>query len=207
MRSAIFLYLYFHLQSPPPARRNRDGASVSRGHEDRLDADEATPFVAWHDSGAVLLGPRVPHVQMARPFALDDDLAPKGGVVQEERRTMVFYEAPHRLMALLEAMINAFGPERFACACRELTKLHEEKIRGTLGSISAHFSEHEPRGEFTLIVAGAHEKEQEPIDETDLEKQFQELLAEGLTRRQAAKKLASAYGLKAADIYGLGLED
>ena len=127
--------------------------------------------------------------------------------LQEERRTMVFYEAPHRLMALLEAMINAFGPERFACACRELTKLHEEKVRGTLGSIYAHFSVHEPRGEFTLIVAGAHEKEQEPIDETDLEKQLKELLAAGLTRRQAAKKLASAYGLKAADIYGLGLED
>ena len=58
-----------------------------------------------------------------------------------------------------------------------------------------------------MIVAGAPEKEQEPIAETDLEKQFQELLAEGLNRRQAAKKLASAYGLKAADIYGLGLED
>ena len=127
--------------------------------------------------------------------------------LRDEPRTMVFYEAPHRLLALLEAMVNVFGADRSACACRELTKLHEEKVRGTLGSILAHFSEHGPRGEFTLIVAGAPEKEREPIADIDLEKQLKELLETGLTRRQAAKKLASAYSLKAADIYGLGLED
>ena len=124
-----------------------------------------------------------------------------------ERRTMVFYEAPHRLMALLGAMIKAFGPDRRACACRELTKLHEEKVRGTLGALYEHFRNNEPRGEFTLIVAGAPKSEPLKINDDELLRQMDSLIETGLTRRQAAKKLAALYGLKTADVYGIGLED
>lgn len=130
--------------------------------------------------------------------------------LRDERRTMVFYEAPHRLPASLSAMIQAFGPKRAACACRELSKMHEEKVRGSLSEIEQHFRQEEPRGEFTLVVAGAPATEQKSIaemDQNELGQALKELLQNGLTRRQAAKKLAAELGLKAADIYGLSLED
>ena len=119
----------------------------------------------------------------------------------------MFYEAPHRFLALLDAMIEVFGADRRAAACRELTKLHEEKVRGTLAEIKTHFLENEPRGEFTLIVAGAPAAEPTQINPSDLLQQLEELQQKGLTRRQAAKQLAGAYGMKAADIYAIGLED
>lgn len=127
--------------------------------------------------------------------------------LRDEPRTMVFYEAPHRLLPLLEALIVSFGGERLACACRELTKLHEEKVRGTLRDIDEHFREHEPRGEFTLIVAGASKRLPAPIGREELLQKMEQLQATGITRRQAAKQLAAEYGLKASDVYGVGLED
>ena len=127
--------------------------------------------------------------------------------LRDEPRTMVFYESPHRLTSLLEAMIAAFGEERRACACRELTKLHEEKVRGALRDIDQHFREHEPRGEFTLIVAGASKRPPAPIGREELLQKMTQLQADGVTRRQAAKLLAAEYGLKASDVYGIGLED
>lgn len=126
--------------------------------------------------------------------------------LSQQKHTLVFYEAPHRLLSLLEAMMEVFGPERAAAACRELTKLHEEKTRGSLGEIRQHFLDTEPRGEFTLIVAGAPEAPPARIGREELEKQLSDLRSGGLTRRQAAKKLASAYGLKAAEIYDVGLD-
>lgn len=72
-----------------------------------------------------------------------------------ERRTMVFYESPHRIARTLQELAEAFGPERPASVSRELTKLHEETLRGTLGSLMAHFVDHAPKGEFVLCVAGA----------------------------------------------------
>lgn len=127
--------------------------------------------------------------------------------LQKDRRTLVFYEAPHRLLSLLNAMIEVFGGDRAACVCRELTKLHEEKVRGTLASIAVHFTEHEPRGEFTVIVAGAAPEAAAEADPAELALQLAQLQSQGLTRRQAAKELAAEYGLKATDIYGLRLED
>ena len=126
--------------------------------------------------------------------------------LRDERHTMVFYEAPHRLLSLISAMMQVFGPERAACACRELTKLYEEKVRGSLAEISEHFHEHEPRGEFTLIVAGASDSEPISISTDELLRQLSDLLGSGLSRRQAAKMLAGKYGLKASDVYDIGLE-
>ena len=72
-----------------------------------------------------------------------------------EPRTMVFYESPHRIVRTLHELAEAFGAERQASISREITKLHEETVRGTLPELAAHFEQHPPRGEFVLCVAGA----------------------------------------------------
>lgn len=72
----------------------------------------------------------------------------------EEPRTMVFYESPYRVVKTLEQLVEVFGPERRASVAREISKLHEEVVRGTLAELSAHFAEHAPRGEFVIVVAG-----------------------------------------------------
>ena len=72
----------------------------------------------------------------------------------EEPRTMVFYESPHRVVKALTQFMETFGAERPVAVCREISKLHEEIVRGTLAEALAHFNEHEPRGEFVIVVGG-----------------------------------------------------
>lgn len=76
-----------------------------------------------------------------------------------ETRTMVFYESPFRLSKLIGQLADVFGGERAACVCREISKLHEESVRGTLAELAAHFAAVPPRGEIVVVVAGADEKE------------------------------------------------
>ena len=75
--------------------------------------------------------------------------------LKDEVRTMVFYEAPHKLLRTLEDLAGAFGPQREVCVSREISKLHEEHFRGTLEQALAHFSQRGPKGEFVLVVRGA----------------------------------------------------
>ncbi|MBZ0207625.1 MAG: 16S rRNA (cytidine(1402)-2'-O)-methyltransferase [Flavobacteriales bacterium] len=72
-----------------------------------------------------------------------------------EGRTMVFYESPHRIVRTLRELAEAFGADRQASISREISKLHEETVRGTLQELHAHFEQHPPKGEFVLCVAGA----------------------------------------------------
>ena len=72
----------------------------------------------------------------------------------DEERTMVFYESPYRVVKLLEQLAEVFGGERRVSVCREISKVHEESVRGMLTEVIAHFKEHEPRGEFVVVVAG-----------------------------------------------------
>ncbi len=72
----------------------------------------------------------------------------------DERRTMVFYESPYRVLKLIQQLAAVMGPDRQAAACREISKVHEQCVRGTLEELTAHFTEHEPRGEFVVVVAG-----------------------------------------------------
>lgn len=72
-----------------------------------------------------------------------------------ESRTMVLYESPHRLRRALDEFIGVLGEERMASISREISKLHEETVRGTLAELRAHFTQHEPRGEFVVVIAGA----------------------------------------------------
>ncbi len=72
----------------------------------------------------------------------------------DEERTMVFYESPYRVLKTLQQFAEIFGPDRQASVCREISKIHEESVRGSLQELIAHFTAHEPRGEFVLVVAG-----------------------------------------------------
>lgn len=74
--------------------------------------------------------------------------------LKDEERTMIFYESPYRVLKTLQQFSEVFGPERHVSACREISKVHEESVRGTLAEVIAHFQEHEPRGEFVIVVAG-----------------------------------------------------
>ena len=74
--------------------------------------------------------------------------------LKEEERTIVFYESPYRVLKLLQQLAAVFGPDRQASACREISKIHEESVRGTLQELILHFTETEPRGEFVIVVAG-----------------------------------------------------
>ena len=78
--------------------------------------------------------------------------------LEGESRTMVFYESPHRVLKCLTQFVEHFGPQRQASVSREISKLHEQTVRGTLEELVAHFTENEPRGEFVIVVAGAEEE-------------------------------------------------
>ncbi len=94
-------------------------------------------------------------------FAFEGFLPPKKGrqtrleALQEETRTMIFYESPHRVVKTLAQFIEFYGAERQVAVCREISKVHEECVRGTLEEVLGHFQEVEPRGEFVIILAGA----------------------------------------------------
>nr|HID12858.1 16S rRNA (cytidine(1402)-2'-O)-methyltransferase [Anaerolineae bacterium] len=123
--------------------------------------------------------------------------------VAKERRTLIAFEAPHRLRASL-ADIEAVLGDRPLAVCRELTKLHEEVWRGTVAGARAHFDEVEPRGEFTLVIGGAPE-ERERWDEERVQAALDELLAQGVPRPAAARRIAAASGWSRAEVYDLGL--
>ena len=79
--------------------------------------------------------------------------------LKEEKRTIIFYESPYRVVKTLTQLAEVFGNEREAAAVREISKIHEECVRGTLAELITHFTQNEPRGEFVLLVGGAEEKE------------------------------------------------
>ena len=78
--------------------------------------------------------------------------------LREEQRTMIFYESPYRLLKTLEQFAEAFGPDRQVSVCREISKVHEESVRGSLAEVIAHFKEKEPKGEIVIVMAGNTEK-------------------------------------------------
>ena len=118
-----------------------------------------------------------------------------------ERRTMIFYEAPHKLRATLEDLAEAFGPERRISLCRELTKLHEEVRRTTLGQAAAWYGDNPPRGEFVLVVAGAAEAAEVAPAPADALERVAELRAAGLSLRDAVRQAAKETGLPKNELY------
>ena len=125
--------------------------------------------------------------------------------LQKEERTMIFYEAPHKLCATLEDMISAFGADRPISLCRELTKLHEEVVRTTLGGAIALYEQQPPKGEFVLVVAGAAPAEKETATEDDAAARVAQLMEEGLSRKDAVKQTAKELDLPKNIVYEASL--
>ena len=124
--------------------------------------------------------------------------------LRREERTMIFYEAPHKLRDTLADLAEAFGPERRISLCRELTKLHEEILRTTLGEAAALYREREPRGEFVLVVEGAVPEAAEADPEGALAR-VEELRAAGLSLKEAAAQAAAEFGMKKRQLYDMAL--
>ncbi len=120
-----------------------------------------------------------------------------------EPRTLVLFEAPHRITAALTDLAAAFGAERPAAVCRELTKTYEEIRRGPLGELAAWSAEAGPRGEITVVVAGAPAGPAERPADEDLRAAVAEREAAGDSRRDAIQAVAEAYGLRKREVYAL----
>lgn len=125
--------------------------------------------------------------------------------LRTESRTMIFYEAPHRLRDCLATMAIVWGEARELTLARELTKLHEEFWRGTLGGAIEHYSTQDPKGEYTVIVAGA-EVEAIVLSEETLKQEMLTLLQEGQSRSSISKQLATQTGLPKRQLYQWALE-
>jgi 16S rRNA (cytidine1402-2'-O)-methyltransferase len=118
-----------------------------------------------------------------------------------EPRTMVFFEAPHRVLATLDAMVAAFGPERASAAVRELTKVHEQVLRGPLGTVRDELATQGPRGELTLVVGGAPAGSAAQATPAELAAEVATLVAGGTSTRDAVTAVAEATGAPRRSVY------
>ena len=118
-----------------------------------------------------------------------------------EQRTMIFYEAPHKLLNTLQDLQAAFGPERRISLCRELTKLHEEVIRTTLGGALDYYKELAPRGEYVLVLDGAAPPPATELSLEDALALVEEKMAKGLSRKDAVKEAAKETGFAKNALY------
>ena len=123
-----------------------------------------------------------------------------------EQRTMIFYEAPHKLLTTLEDMAAVFGSDRSISLCRELTKLHEEVILTTLGTAIEKYAEVPPKGEFVLVVAGAPAVQKEIATAEDAAAYVEKLMNEGLSRKDAIKQTAKDLNLPKNVVYDAALK-
>ena len=123
-----------------------------------------------------------------------------------EERTMVFYEAPHKLNAALADLLDIFG-DRPAALCRELSKVHEETIRTTLSQAALLYGETPPRGEFVLVIGGAAPAEEAGLTLEEGAALVRRRRAEGLRMRDAVREVAEASGLNRNELYAAALKD
>ncbi|WP_374224639.1 16S rRNA (cytidine(1402)-2'-O)-methyltransferase [Micromonospora sp. C51] len=136
--------------------------------------------------------PRAPGARRARLRAL-----------AAEERTLVLFEAPHRIAAALTDLADTFGADRPAAVCRELTKTYEEVLRRPLGELARWAADGDPRGEITLVVAGAPAVPVVRPDDDALRAAVAEREAAGRSRRDAITDVAAEYGLRRRDVYAL----
>ena len=124
----------------------------------------------------------------------------------DEERTVIFYEAPHKLVRTLSDLSDIFGECRKIAICRELTKINEETIRFSIGEAVTYYKEREPRGEYVLVVEGAPEgteKQASTVEALSPLARVEALEAEGMSRSDALKAAARACGMKKSDFYKL----
>jgi len=122
-----------------------------------------------------------------------------------EERTMIFYEAPHKLTATLADLAEAFGAGRPVSLCRELSKLHEEVRRTTLGEAAAWYKDNAPKGEFVLVVRGAEPAQKQEVTLEDGLTRVAVLREQGLSLKDAVKQAAKELGLSKNELYDLAL--
>ncbi|MBE6962591.1 MAG: 16S rRNA (cytidine(1402)-2'-O)-methyltransferase [Ruminococcaceae bacterium] len=121
--------------------------------------------------------------------------------LKREERTMIFHEAPHKLCATLEDLAETFGEDRRIALCRELTKLHEETRRCTIGEAIGHFRATAPKGEFVLVVEGAAPRISEEITLEEGVEMVETLIERGTRLKEAAKEVAEHTGLSKNELY------
>lgn len=126
--------------------------------------------------------------------------------VRNEKRTMVFYEAPHKLPTTLEDMLAAWGDRRIAVV-RELTKIHEEVRRTTLAEAAQYYRENTPKGEFVLVIEGAKEQQEEEMSLEQAVELARELIQQGHSASESAKQAAQLSGKKKGELYRLLMEE
>ena len=126
--------------------------------------------------------------------------------LQNEHRTMLFHEAPHKLQNTLRDLCDAFGSQRRIALCRELTKLHEEVRRCTLGEAVAYYQENAPRGEYVLVVEGAPRQEAPAVSMAEAVEQVLRLRQQGQRLKDAVKEVAEHTGLSKNELYAAALE-
>lgn len=125
--------------------------------------------------------------------------------LRDEERTMIFYEAPHKLRATLDDLRETFGAARRVTLCRELTKLHEEILRTTLGQAAERYAESEPKGEFVLVVEGAPPAAPAAVAPEAALRRVEELRGQGLSLKAAARQAAQELSLPKNKLYDLAL--
>ncbi len=173
-------------------------------------ADAGLPVVPIPGPSAVITALSAAGLPTDR-FAFEGFLPPKGQErrdrlenLKAESRTLVFYEAPHRLQQTLQDFETAFGGDREIVLARELTKLHEEFWRGTITEAIAHYTQREAYGEFTLVLAGATTAPL-VLSEDALKSELQSLIGQGISRSQASRQLAQQTSLPRRQLYQLAL--
>ncbi len=127
--------------------------------------------------------------------------------LQNEQRTMIFYEAPHKLTATLQDMEGVFGGDRPISLCRELTKLHEEVVRTTLSGAIELYTQQPPKGEFVLVVAGAAPLEKAAHTPEEAAQRVAQLVQEGMSRKDAIKQTAKEMDLPKNVVYDAVLSE
>lgn len=125
--------------------------------------------------------------------------------LKNEQRTMVFYEAPHKLRSTLSDMAATFGGERRISLCRELTKVHEETLRMTLKEAMDYYAENTPKGEFVLVIEGAKPAEKATTSLEEALERIEELREVGMSLKDAVKKCAEETGLQKNELYKAAL--
>ena len=163
----------------------------------RLCADSGVPVQAVPGCCALITALAVSGLDTGR-FVFEGFLP-----VNRGERTMIFYEAPHRLRTTLDDLLSAFG-DRPAALCRELTKLHEETLRLTLAQAADHYRDREPRGEYVIVLAGG-----EPEAGLSLEEGAARVLAlraEGVKMKDAVRQVAAATGLGRNELYQAAIQ-
>ncbi|MEH2171773.1 16S rRNA (cytidine(1402)-2'-O)-methyltransferase [Nostoc sp.] len=124
--------------------------------------------------------------------------------LQTESRTLIFYESPHRLRDTLQDLALVWGNDRQIVLGRELTKLYEEFWRGTIAEAIAYYTQREPQGEYTLVVAGIPAS-QPQLTEEELKAELKQLISQGISRSQASRQLAKFTSLPRRQLYQLAL--